>query len=515
MCTDGAPVNVKMHKLIKNELGEHYLLTLCPAHKIELAIKDAFELSNLNNDCNADYVNIFYLFKKANLRWRLFKRQSIFEGIPYIRYKRPSGTRWVEHQCAALNSHINNLPIFIGFCNNQILNPHNPQIKKIVAKLEGYKSDVCDTKRVVFEAIKLDVLRLLEPVSKTLQEASLLTPKLLSVCRKGIKSFEKLLLLLNRDGKDAFHRDDIFKTASEILEQLSDNEDDIIPERRTRAGAAENPNNRFCEFHGYLLKGDLERAMEINCEEFKSILESLIEALKTRLQPLLDNDVFRAISIILDSESYKFLDVDIIYDEVKVIVEHFKPLLLANNCRTGQLKDELEVLYDHINRYVSKSSAEKCWPIIFRIGNDLGIRNLLHILELCLVTPLSNAESERVFSLLWRIFSKERQSLKNDTLELLLHIRSDDDQSKERYKDAVDMFLNEYPDGTIRKKKRHLQGHVYPSNRTSQKKHRHDAASVLLDISSDEEEEEHPQINAPEDVPLEGISDDEWSSDDE
>ena len=114
-----------MHKLIKNEIGEHYLLMLCPAHKIELAIENAFELSALNNDCNTDYVNIFYLFKKANLRWRLFKRQSILEGIPYIHYKRPSSTRWVKHQSAALNLHINSLLIFIGFHNNQILNPYN------------------------------------------------------------------------------------------------------------------------------------------------------------------------------------------------------------------------------------------------------------------------------------------------------------------------------------------------------------------------------------------------------
>ena len=54
-------------------------------------------------------------------------------------------------------------------------------------------------------------------------------------------------------------------------------------------------------------------------------------------------------------------------------------------------------------------------------------------------------------------------------------------------------------------------GHVYPSNRASIKKHCHEAASDRLNVSSDEELEE--QINAPEDVPLEGISDDEWSSD--
>ena len=174
-----------MHELIKNEIGEHYLLTLCPPHKIELAIENAVELSPLNNDYNTMstyFINIFYLFKKANLRWRLFKRQSIFEGIPYICHKWPKGTRWVEHQSPGLNSHINNLLISIGFCNNQILRPHNAQIKKVKSKLEGYKNDMCETKKVIFEAIKLDVRHLLEPLSKTLQEVSLLTPKLLSVC---------------------------------------------------------------------------------------------------------------------------------------------------------------------------------------------------------------------------------------------------------------------------------------------------------------------------------------------
>ena len=46
------------------------------------------------------------------------------------------------------------------------------------------------------------------------------------------------------------------------------------------------------------------------------------------------------------------------------------------------------------------------------------------------------------------------------------------------------------------------------------KKTHHNAASVLLSILSDEEEEQS-QVNAPEGVPLNSISDDEWSSDDE
>ena len=150
MCTDGALVNVKMHQLIQTEIGEHYLLTFCPAHKIELAIKNAFKQSDLNNNCNKDYVNVYYLLKKANLRWRLFKRLAHFQGIEYIKYLRPSGTWLVEHQEAALKSHIHNFLVFNGFCNNQITNPHNNQIKKIKAKLEGFKDDICATKRLVF-----------------------------------------------------------------------------------------------------------------------------------------------------------------------------------------------------------------------------------------------------------------------------------------------------------------------------------------------------------------------------
>ena len=116
---------------------------------------------------------------------------------------------------------------------------------------------------------------------------------------------------------------------------------------------------------------------------------------------------------------------------------------MANNCNLNFLKEEFKILHDHVKRYVSKCSSEKCWPIIFRTGLELGIRNLLHGIEIYLTAPLSDAECKRVFSFLWRIFLKERQSLSHEMLEMLLHIRSDVDQSKKRYEGAVEMFLTE------------------------------------------------------------------------
>ena len=116
----------------------------------------------------------------------------------------------------------------------------------------------------------------------------------------------------------------------------------------------------------------------------------LKEYLALQLESILENNIFKAISVILDSKCYQFLESDIVYNEVKVVY-YFESPMLANNCNLNFLKEELKTLHNHIKRYVSKCLSEKCWPIIFCIGLELGIGNLLHVTEICLTAPLSNA----------------------------------------------------------------------------------------------------------------------------
>ena len=79
MCSDGARVNMAIHWVVKEQIGQHYMLVLCPNHKIELAIHDAFDLFNLKPLSEINLRNVYYLFSRANLRWRLFKRQAVFQ----------------------------------------------------------------------------------------------------------------------------------------------------------------------------------------------------------------------------------------------------------------------------------------------------------------------------------------------------------------------------------------------------------------------------------------------------
>ena len=152
---------------------------------------------------------MFYLFWRAHLRWRLFKRQAVFEGIRHLRFKRPEATRWVEHQKDALKSYLHNLLVLIGFCNNQIISPHNDSIKNIVSQLEGIKNVVAVNLHVIFNAIKFDVLGMIETTSKIFQEADLLLPSLLSICHFGIQKIRKLVRVIDENVEEIFYRDNV------------------------------------------------------------------------------------------------------------------------------------------------------------------------------------------------------------------------------------------------------------------------------------------------------------------
>ena len=219
MFTDGAPINNHMHGLVKDELGSHHQLILCPAHKFELAMHDAFKTVPLNTECENGSVNIYYFFKRTHLKWRLFKRQAIFMGQKLFNYKRPSGTRWVKHQVDALDSSIKNLPIFLGFATQQTSDPYTQQIKDCKAKLQGLLTDNSDIKNIVFNTIKVDILSVLCPVSKILQESNLLVPQPITVCSSAIETVKKMKKLV-KTHEDPFVNPEFFPTFNKFIEQL-------------------------------------------------------------------------------------------------------------------------------------------------------------------------------------------------------------------------------------------------------------------------------------------------------
>ena len=126
--SDGTNTNKALYRLEKDEFGEHSILILCLRHELELAIHAAFEKnSKLNEDAEELLLSVYYLFKRVNLKWRLFKRHAITVGQQHRQFKRPSGTRWVAHQVDALGTFFHNLYTLLGYLHNGIADLYNAQ----------------------------------------------------------------------------------------------------------------------------------------------------------------------------------------------------------------------------------------------------------------------------------------------------------------------------------------------------------------------------------------------------
>lgn len=505
MCSDGAAVNVALYNLVKPTMGEHYLLILCPAHKVELALKDSFKGSSLNDTSQKTCTEVYYFFRRAPLRWKLFKRQGTFLEQEYRKYKRPEGTRWVEHSISSIESFMFNLPVLVAFCNQQILQPHNKTMKDLKPKLQGIKNDVCSLKELLFTSAKIDILTTIRPLSKILQDNSLISPEFITICRMTIDNIDNMIAIFEKRGSDAFLIDDIFPQTNVFLRNLVIDNTEIIPERESR-GQQSTGNINYL-YHDYLLKGNLEDAKTKTINELCNILRRLQEVFKSRFSVFLEDPVFIAMADFLNTKAYAHNDVDLLFEEsVQLIYDRFEMLFQANGCKKEKLKTEFRTLFSHVTTFLKRSTSSKCWPQLFQLRDGLSLSNILHVAELCIVVPLSNAECERVFSFLWRLYCKERMSLSHETLERLLQLRCDNDYSASNYDHAIDLFISQYPDGTVRKRERRIDGHTY----TKKKK------TTIGSCEKSYENIHRMLFEKIQDINLNAISDDEWTdSDDE
>ena len=69
---------------------------------------------------------------------------------------------------------------------------------------------------------------------------------------------------------------------------------------------------------------------------------------------------------------------------------------------------ELMTMYEYVTTFMTKTSSEKCWQQMFVLKEKLQIQNILQLVEICLVIPISNAEVERVFSSFTKMMTRDR-----------------------------------------------------------------------------------------------------------
>ena len=279
------------------------------------------------------------------------------------KYKWLSGTRWVEHRIEALDSHVINLPILIGFCDQQISSLHSNTIKKLKSKLGGVRKSVTSVTTLIFNSVKLDVLEVVWPMNKILQETLLLSPTLLTTCTVTMENISRMSDLIE-NWKEKGKIKELFPRALKVLYSLEKESANLIPDRQLR-GNDETGNEML--FYGYSMKGNLQNALDKVLSEMKAILKKMKQSFSDRYDCILKDEFILASATFLDTQSFSCLEFDEILASAIKIKDHYSEQLAANGCNIDRLNAELRILYSHVNKFLSNVTPSKCWPCLFKL----------------------------------------------------------------------------------------------------------------------------------------------------
>ena len=145
---------------MKNDDRPWLIPVPCVNHKIELAVKDAFEAAFTNVD-NL-YQSIFYLLKNYGAIKSDVQEAAKVLNISYL-FPKLFGTRFVSHHVRALERMLNMWPAIISaFENTLVTRKHKSETK---AKIQGLLKDFRSYDVLILTFVYLDILEKTSPAS--------------------------------------------------------------------------------------------------------------------------------------------------------------------------------------------------------------------------------------------------------------------------------------------------------------------------------------------------------------
>ena len=201
--------------------------------------------------------------------------------------------------------------------------------------------------------------------------------------------------------------------------------------------------------------------------KYAETITQIVSSLDKRFQDLQASGVFTHIISILDIQLWpKESDGDISFGDgaVSDLLNLFKNLLDKNGCDVDKAVTEWDTLKTFVQPLVSSNKEITYLEVWKRVLTNDSIKaeceNILHLIEILLIIPFTNAKVERMFSCMNRVKSDWRNRLNRDTLDDLLRISEDGPMLDDFNPDiAIDKWFTE----KVRRLK--TGRHNYPAKR--------------------------------------------------
>ena len=147
--------------------------------------------------------------------------------------------------------------------------------------------------------------------------------------------------LVEEKQREASYDSELFHHTSLVLNQLTEEVQEIVPQHQTHSDTAESPNHNYSLFHDYLLSHRVNESLDAVINEALEIIDKFIPSFENHFSCFIEDDFFTATAAFLDTKLYVNEDCEELYKKsVPIIVSCYSQQLVANNCNVDHLKAE-------------------------------------------------------------------------------------------------------------------------------------------------------------------------------
>ena len=398
LSVDGASVNTGIQNGLGVKVRESAACLstiLCFNHSLELAAKDTFNTTFLKEVDNM-LLKLFYFYRKSPKRLRELKMfgEMYDQSIPKI-YK-SYGTTWIAHKVKAIEIVLSKYGVYVKHLES-LANTDSQALKR--EEIEGEAKKWKNGKFPIHLAIYLDVLTPLKVISLGFQKEKHDPSEAVRRIKEFTWTMVKLQLLIDtslegdNDGR-LTHLTKLFKEVDE--------------------------NNMYQEVK--LVNFEIHKNSV--SASYKEIITKLAEKIEDRFKVVSTSPIFKNLISVRDVSMWSLEDnilSSYCNDEILSVTNHYEQLLTQNGCHIFQIPTEWDRLKSYlIPILTSRSKVDylEVWKGIFKNeGVVRECRSVLHVIEILLITPFTNAKPERVFSRMNRIKTDSRNRFGQERLD--------------------------------------------------------------------------------------------------
>ena len=160
---------------------------------------------------------------------------------------------------------------------------------------------------------------------------------------------------------------------------------------------------------------------------YKQTVSRICSSVEKCFAGIQESPIFKNIEVLLDTKSWpKDKDSGNFGDEAVKEICHFQELLSKNNCKVNNIMSEWITLKTHMLPLVKNNKCVKYLDIWSKVFTSKIIKeeykNILHIFEIMLIVPFTNAKVEHIFSKMNQIKTDSQNRLSRARLDVFLRV---------------------------------------------------------------------------------------------